>query len=100
LVVLGFGGRWIEDEVAMTAAGADLIVCHMGLTTGGAIGAGTAKTLEGCVPLIDAWAAAELDVRAHVLVLGRGADRSSGPVGRATASMARARSSACRPRLR
>ena len=28
----------------------------MGLTTGGAIGAETALTLEDCVPLIDAWA--------------------------------------------
>src|ERR1700743_2874049 len=33
-----------EDAVAMTEAGADLVVCHMGLTTGGAIGAETAKT--------------------------------------------------------
>jgi predicted TIM-barrel enzyme len=61
-----------EDAVAMTAAGADLIVCHMGLTTGGAIGAGTARTLDGCVPLIDAWAAAALDVRDDVLVLCHG----------------------------
>ncbi len=38
-----------EDAVAMTEAGADLVVCHMGLTTGGAIGAGTAKTLDDCV---------------------------------------------------
>ena len=52
-----------DDAVAMTEAGADIIVCHMGLTTGGAIGAGTAKTLEGCVPLIDAWAEAALAVR-------------------------------------
>jgi predicted TIM-barrel enzyme len=61
-----------EDAVAMTAAGADLIVCHMGLTTGGAIGAGTARTLEDCVPLIDAWAAAALGVRDDVLVLCHG----------------------------
>jgi predicted TIM-barrel enzyme len=61
-----------EDAVAMTAAGADLIVCHMGLTTGGAIGAGTAKTLDGCVPLIDDWAAAALGVRDDVLVLCHG----------------------------
>ena len=31
----------------MAEAGADLIVCHMGLTTGGAIGAGTALKLDG-----------------------------------------------------
>src|SRR3954467_6005319 len=44
------------DAQAMAAAGADIVVCHMGLTTGGAIGAETALTLEACVPLINAWA--------------------------------------------
>src|SRR5882724_8654577 len=34
------------DARAMTRAGADLVVCHMGLTTGGAIGAHTALKLE------------------------------------------------------
>ena len=33
----------------MTEAGADIVVCHMGLTTGGAIGAETALTLDDCV---------------------------------------------------
>ena len=61
-----------DDAVAMTEAGADLIVCHMGLTTGGAVGAGTATTLEGCVPLIDAWAEAALAVREDVIVLCHG----------------------------
>jgi predicted TIM-barrel enzyme len=61
-----------EDAVAMTEAGADIIVCHMGLTTGGAIGAGTAKTLDGCVSLIDAWAEAALAVRDDVIVLCHG----------------------------
>ncbi len=42
----------------MTRAGADLIVCHMGLTVGGSIGAETALTLADCVPLIDEWAIA------------------------------------------
>ena len=37
------------DAVAMTEAGADIVVCHMGLTTGGSIGAETAKTLDDCV---------------------------------------------------
>ena len=44
-----------DDAIAMTEAGADVIVCHMGLTTGGAIGADTAKTLDDCVDLINAW---------------------------------------------
>jgi predicted TIM-barrel enzyme len=61
-----------DDAVAMTEAGADFIVCHMGLTTGGAIGAGTAKTLDGCVPLIDEWAEAALGVRDDVIVLCHG----------------------------
>jgi predicted TIM-barrel enzyme len=61
-----------EDAVAMTEAGADIIVCHMGLTTGGAIGADTAKTLDDCVPLIDGWAEAALAVRDDVIVLCHG----------------------------
>ena len=61
-----------EDAVAMTAAGADLIVCHMGLTTGGTIGAGTASKLEDCPKLIDQWAAAARAVRDDVIVLCHG----------------------------
>ena len=37
-----------DEARAMTEAGADIIVAHMGLTTGGAIGARTAKSLEMC----------------------------------------------------
>ena len=33
------------DAAAMARAGADIVVCHLGLTTGGSIGAGTALTL-------------------------------------------------------
>ena len=61
-----------EDAAAMTAAGADLVVCHMGLTAGGAIGAGTARTLEDCAALIDQWAAAARAVRDDVIVLCHG----------------------------
>jgi len=60
------------DARAMTRAGADLIVCHMGLTTGGNIGAETAKTLDDCVALIDEWSAAALAEREDVLVLCHG----------------------------
>jgi predicted TIM-barrel enzyme len=60
------------DAVAMTEAGADIIVCHMGLTTGGSIGAETAKTLDDCVDLIDEWADAARDVRNDVIVLCHG----------------------------
>ena len=33
----------------MTKAGADIIVAHMGVTTGGTIGATSAKSLDDCV---------------------------------------------------
>src|SRR5215472_17390423 len=52
-----------DDAVAMAEAGADIIIAHMGLTTGGAIGAQTALKLAGCPALIDAWAAAAKRVR-------------------------------------
>jgi predicted TIM-barrel enzyme len=61
-----------EEARAMTAAGADIVVAHMGLTTGGTIGAGTAATLADCVGRIDAIAAAARGVRADVLVLCHG----------------------------
>jgi predicted TIM-barrel enzyme len=61
-----------EDAVAMTEAGADIIVCHFGLTTGGAIGAETARTLDECVELADDWAKAARGVRDDVLVLCHG----------------------------
>jgi predicted TIM-barrel enzyme len=61
-----------DDARAMTRAGADIVVCHMGLTTGGTIGAETAKTLDDCVTLIDEWAAAAREVRDDVLVLCHG----------------------------
>src|SRR5208283_76800 len=41
------------DAEAMAKAGADVIVCHLGLTTGGTIGAHTGRKLEECPPLID-----------------------------------------------
>ena len=61
-----------EDAVAMAEAGADILVCHMGLTTKGSIGAKTAKTLEECAELIDRWAEAAQKVRDDVIVLCHG----------------------------
>ena len=61
-----------EDAAAMTEAGADMIVCHLGLTTGGSIGAETALTLADCVPKIEAWADAARQVRDDVIVLVHG----------------------------
>jgi predicted TIM-barrel enzyme len=56
----------------MAAAGADIVVCHMGLTTGGSIGAGTALKLADCVEPINAYAAAAKAVNRDVLVLCHG----------------------------
>ncbi|MCX7201640.1 MAG: phosphoenolpyruvate hydrolase family protein [Burkholderiales bacterium] len=61
-----------DDARAMAQAGADLVVCHMGLTTGGAIGAHTALTLADCVEPIKAWTAAARAVNPEVLVLCHG----------------------------
>jgi len=61
-----------DDAAAMTEAGADIIVCHMGLTTGGSIGAETALTLDDCVERVDRWGAAARAVRPDVLVLCHG----------------------------
>ncbi|HEV7367556.1 phosphoenolpyruvate hydrolase family protein [Arenibaculum sp.] len=61
-----------DEAAAMARAGADIVVCHMGLTTGGAIGAGTALSLRDCVPRIDAMAEAALRVRKDVIVLCHG----------------------------
>ena len=61
-----------ENARDMARAGADIVVCHLGLTTGGAIGARTTRRLEDCLPLIDAWAAAARTVNPEVLVLCHG----------------------------
>lgn len=61
-----------DEAVAMTRAGADIIVAHMGVTTGGAIGAKAAKTLETCAGEIEAIAAAARGVRSDVIVLCHG----------------------------
>lgn len=61
-----------EEAIAMTEAGADIIVAHMGVTTGGTIGATSAKTLESCVGEIDAITAAARSIREDVIVLCHG----------------------------
>ena len=60
------------DAEAMAKAGADIIVCHFGLTTGGSIGAETAVKLEDCPELTDRWASAALAVNPDVIVLVHG----------------------------
>ena len=61
-----------EDAFAMTEAGADILVPHMGLTTGGNIGAETATTLDDCVEMINDWAKAAKAVRPDIIVLCHG----------------------------
>ncbi len=61
-----------DEAAAMTRAGADIIVAHMGVTTGGAIGATSAQSLETCVAEIDAIAAAARAVRDDVIILCHG----------------------------
>jgi predicted TIM-barrel enzyme len=61
-----------DEAAAMTRAGADIIVAHMGVTTGGTIGATSAKTLDQCVTEIDAISAAARRVRPDVIVLCHG----------------------------
>ncbi len=60
------------EAVEMTKAGADLVVAHMGLTTKGAIGAKTAKTLDQCVTEIQSIHDAAKAVRDDVLVICHG----------------------------
>ncbi len=61
-----------SDAQAMARAGADIIVCHMGLTTGGNIGAETALKLADCVEPISNWAAAAKAINPDVLILCHG----------------------------
>ena len=61
-----------DEATAMTKAGADVIVAHMGVTVGGSIGATSGKSLEECVPLIDAISDAAAKVRNDVIVLCHG----------------------------
>jgi predicted TIM-barrel enzyme len=61
-----------DEAVAMTKAGADIIVAHMGVTTGGSIGATSAKSLDDCVGEIEAIATAARSVRRDVIVLCHG----------------------------
>lgn len=61
-----------EDARKMAEAGADVIVCHLGLTAGGAIGAKTGRRLEECPTLVDAWAEAALAVKPDALILVHG----------------------------
>jgi predicted TIM-barrel enzyme len=61
-----------DDARAMTEAGADVLVAHMGLTTGGSIGAETGRTLDQSVELIQSIHDAAIEVNPDVIVLCHG----------------------------
>ena len=66
-----------DEAVEMAKAGADIIVPHMGVTTGGSIGATTSKSLAQSVALIDEWAEAARRVRKDVIIIAHGGPISS-----------------------
>jgi predicted TIM-barrel enzyme len=61
-----------QQAIDMTKAGADILVAHMGLTTGGSIGAESSLTLDDCVESVSAIAQAGRSVRSDVIVLCHG----------------------------
>jgi predicted TIM-barrel enzyme len=61
-----------QESEQMSAAGADVIVAHMGLTTKGTIGAHTARTLDDCVRDVQKIADAARGVRSDVILLCHG----------------------------
>ncbi|MEX2188932.1 MAG: phosphoenolpyruvate hydrolase family protein [Pirellulales bacterium] len=61
-----------DDAEAMAAAGADILIPHMGLTTKGTIGAQTAVTLEESAKRVQAMHDAAMRVKKDVLVLCHG----------------------------
>ena len=61
-----------EEATKMAQAGADVLVAHMGLTSSGAIGAKTGKSLDDCVKDIQAIRDAAIDVRKDIIVLCHG----------------------------
>lgn len=62
----------VEQAIAMTKAGADILVAHMGLTTKGTIGAKTALTLDDCVLKIQEIHDAAKKVNPEILVICHG----------------------------
>ncbi|MCZ8313485.1 phosphoenolpyruvate hydrolase family protein [Phreatobacter sp.] len=61
-----------DDAAKMAGAGADIIVCHLGLTSGGSIGAETALKLADCPAIVDDWAAAARAVKPDAIILVHG----------------------------
>jgi predicted TIM-barrel enzyme len=62
----------VPSAQAMTRAGADVLVPHMGLTTKGTIGARTARSLDECVDLIQQMRDAAAAINPEIIVLCHG----------------------------
>lgn len=62
----------VDDTKKMTSAGADILVAHMGLTSSGAIGASTGKTIDECVTLIQQIRDTAVKIKPDVIVLCHG----------------------------
>lgn len=66
----------VEEAKKMASAGADILVAHMGLTTGGSIGKGEkshgTKSLDDCVKLIQDIRNAAKEINPEVIVLCHG----------------------------
>jgi predicted TIM-barrel enzyme len=61
-----------NEATAMAKAGADIVVAHMGCTSGGTIGAKSVKTLDRCVSLVQEIVDASKRVRKDILCLCHG----------------------------
>jgi predicted TIM-barrel enzyme len=66
-----------DEAAAMAKAGADIIVCHLGLTTGGSIGSKTSLKLKDCPAIVDACSEAAQKVKKDAIVLVHGGPVSS-----------------------
>jgi predicted TIM-barrel enzyme len=62
----------VDQARAMTEAGADVVVAHMGLTTSGDIGAETAMDLDEAAERVQAIRDAAVDVNDEVIVICHG----------------------------
>jgi predicted TIM-barrel enzyme len=61
-----------QEAVKMTKAGADVLVAHMGCTTGGSIGVTTAMTLTEAAELIQKIRNAAIAINPNVLIICHG----------------------------
>lgn len=62
----------VDEAERMTRAGADVLVCHVGLTTSGSIGAKTALSLDDCVKIVQDIRDAAVKINPDIIVLCHG----------------------------